>query len=154
MITEFIITHDMELVERLLKRPMCYSRMVNDECPAVEDFHIDDDGRFISILAYHEAEMVGVFMLFPKSPAMAEVHFCLSPMVWGRTRRIATEFLQWVWLNTSIMTLTGPVPAYNRLALELALDVGFEKVAVKPNAIKKHGKQFDMIITEAVRHAA
>lgn len=153
MIT-FEHTRNMEAVERILTNPRCYCRMANDAAPKVEDFRIRNR-NFTPVLAWEDGAPVAAFLLFPGAgPATAEVHFCFVPATWGRTKEIARAFVTWCWRETSVDRLEGPVPSYNRLALELARAAGFRQYGVQPGAGTKHGLVFDRILMEALRDAA
>ena len=139
-------TSDLELVRQILTAPACYAKMVNDSAPRREDFRPDPDAQIEYVLARDEGAPVGVFLL-----AGAEIHFCLLPMTWGDTERIARGFLAWVWANTKHGRLVGKVPSYNALARKLAEAVGFVEVGWEPGAVVKGGKPWDRIVMEVER---
>ena len=145
----FETTQDMELVERILKDPRCYVRMRNDEAPSLRDFSVVGGG-FIAVVGKDGGRALAVFLLFPEGDS-AEVHFCILPEVWGKSKQMAEGFLSWAWSNTEYQRLVGPVPAYNKLCLELARSVGFHEVGREERAVAKHGKLYDRIWTEVTR---
>ena len=145
-------TTDLELVRQIITNPACYRRMANDQAPPLSHFQAVRQDGIEYIVARENHEPVALFLLVSlllgTSP---EVHFCFSPQCWGRTREVALGFLTWVWANTPYRRLIGPVPAYNRLALRLALAVGFRQFGVEKHAVQKHGKPYDRILLEVLR---
>jgi len=145
-------TTDAALVETILTNPRCYRIMTGDDAPAREQFRVTDSERFIAVLCRMDDGMLaGVFVLFPTHPHVAEVHFCFLPSSWGRTEEGGKAFLAWVWRETSLNTLIGPVPGYNALALALAKRCGFREVRTEHNAVTKGGKMYDLVITKVDR---
>jgi RimJ/RimL family protein N-acetyltransferase len=148
----FEITHDMDEVKEILAQPQTFSRMVNDAAPRLEDFEITDTDRFIAVMARGEARNKGVFLIFPKQPETAEVHFAFAPKTSGLTH-IARQFVQWTWKNTSLNCLVGCVPSYNSLSRKLAAAAGFRPYSAEFGVGKKNGKPFDHVMMEIRRPA-
>ncbi|MCC6475281.1 MAG: GNAT family N-acetyltransferase, partial [Burkholderiales bacterium] len=76
----------------------------------------------------------------------AEVHFCFRPEVWGRTVAAGKAFVEWVWRETEIERLIGPVPTHNRMALALARAVGFQDWMRQIRCVTKNGKTYDRLL--------
>jgi len=152
MIT-YDVTRDMDELKALLTIRPCYIRMGSDTAPKRENFQIKNPERFIAVLAKGPNGNEAAFLVFPSDDKTAEIHFSFAPAAWGRTKFIARGFLQWVWANTTVDRLVGPVPSYNRLALQLAQAVGFKQYDVEVGAGKKHGQDFSRIMLERLRPA-
>lgn len=147
---EFKPTTDYELLDTILKDPSCYRRMVNDQAPQIEDFSAKP-GNYEAVLMIRNRKTVGMFMLIPKGPGQAEIHFCFTPEAWGRTKDTAIRAVKWIWQHSTIDSLIGPVPSYNRLGLQVAKAAGFVPRDQVASGCTKHGKPFDLIVTEATR---
>ncbi len=149
----FQISRNWELIRSVLAEPRCYRKMVNDEAPSIEDFAVTPSDNFIYVLAVESDTIVlALFLLLPcemlDGTIAAECHFCFIPEAWGHTKEIAEGFLEWVWRETSIVRLLGPVPAYNRLAYRLASAVGFQRAATVSDTRMKNGRSFDVLMME------
>lgn len=150
--TNFERTTDYDTVRSILTDKRCYVRMVNDFAPSVSQFEMLDMDRFSVILAREHGNPVAVFLIGDgHAPGIGEIHFCFVPGVWGRTTEIGRAFMGWTWANTSLHCLRGPIPSYNRLALELAEECGFEPYGIQGIAGTRNGKEYDLILTEARR---
>ena len=149
----FEVTRDMNELEAMLKIRPCYIRCTDDSAPRREDFKIEDSDRFIAVIAKGPKGNEAAFLLFPSDSKTAQVHFTFVPAAWGRTKSTAREFVHWVWENTSLDRLIGPVPSHNRLALQLAQSVGFTQCGVEVGVGKRHGHPFDRIMLERLRPA-
>ena len=144
-------TNDVDLIRRILTIEACWHRMVNDSTPLPEEFEVKQPERFTAVIAIEDEKTAGLFLIVPLRATEAEIHFCFMPNFWGHARRIAFNFVDWVWEETSLNRLVGPVPDYNPLALKLAKAVGFREVGSDSNVGTKHGKPFNLIVTELRR---
>lgn len=141
-------TYDMDLVKTIITNPKCFGQMANDSAPPREKLECVDRSGTLPIIARNDdGILAGVFLLVSIVPHVAEVHFCLLPSAWGQGDKIGEEFLEWAWKGTSLNTLRGPVPAYNRLALKTALACGFRISTVTDDAVQRGGKLYAMIHT-------
>ncbi len=149
----FSRTTDYGLAHSILTDAKAYRRMKNDASPLREDFECGPMPGMVYVLAEEDGKPVALFLLSieHQPPASAEVHFCFTPDVWGRTRQIAEEFLEWVWRTSSLGRLVGPVPAYNGLALRLAKSVGFHGSGAPRTTVRKHGREWGVIPLEILR---
>lgn len=144
-------TDDMEQVRKILAIPALYRRMTDDSAPYMENFTVPHSDRYLPILAIGDLGPCAVFLLVPRYPASAEVHFAFLPSIWGTTGDICRQFIEWVWRTTSLKRLYGPVPRHNSLALRLAKSVGFTEVGVSVGAIMRHGVPCDLLLLEMGR---
>ncbi len=112
---------DYPLILAIVTEPQCYRRMTGGAAVDAA-FTVSALSGIEYIVARDDGGRArAVFLLVDG----AEVHFCFVPEAWGHTEAIARGFLAWVWANTGQTRLVGPVPRHNRLALRLALKVGF-----------------------------
>lgn len=144
-------TEDMDLVREILTDPKCWRRMANDQAPLIEEFSPKPRPDLVYVLARAGDRVLALFVLKSLDGMAAEVHFCFHPTSWGGTADVALAFVEWVWDNTSIEELRGPVPGYNSLALKLAKSAGFRETSRALNRISKRGKLYDRILLEAIR---
>ena len=105
------------------------------------------------VIVRHGEDPIGVFALFATpEPGTCEVHFSFLPRAWGRkAQRASTEFLAWVWQNTPVQRLVGPVPSYNRLCYRLAKHSGFTEFDTVANIGTRRGEPFHHILMEIKR---
>ena len=145
----FSLTSDLDLVREIIVNPRCYRRMVNDRAPRREDFKVETCSLDF-IIAEVDGQPAAVFLLATEgyAPGVAEVHFCFSPAYWGGTVKISKAFVEWIWRETSIYRLVGPVPDYNRTALKLAKAVGFTPRETVDSRNTKNGKAFSLLVME------
>ncbi len=146
-------TTDLELIRSILTHPMSYRRIVNDAAPPIWAFQPELKPGVECVIASDARGPLALFLLckWQTDPRAAEVHFSALPLTWGRSSAVVSAFLAWVWENTPLDILIGKLPSYNRLALRLAKEVGFEKVLVCLAVGTRRGKPYDLIETAAVR---
>lgn len=145
-------TNDMGEVKRILSEGRCWRRMVDDSAPLPEAFTPRQRDGLTYVLARDRGRLLGLFVLVAQETA-AEVHFCLLPEAWGRSTTVKTgrAFVEWVWENTPLTWLLGPVPSHNRLALRLAKACGFTDFMVQRGCVSKGGKVFDLVTLQQKR---
>lgn len=145
-----------ELIASILTNSAVYRRMVNDSAPEPEDLFVGPVAGITYVVAHDESGPIALFLLAGNEHAagISECHFCYIPEAWGKTKKIADQFLSWVWRETSLYRLIGPIPSYNRLAAKLACAVGFRSFDTKPNAGTRNGVSFDLYYFEINRPAA
>jgi hypothetical protein len=83
------------------------------------------------VLAFVDSAPAAVFLIVRGT----EIHFCFVPAFWGRSEPVARGFIAWLWENTPAGLYNGPVPAHNRLALQLAKRVGFTEISRTPELV-------------------
>ncbi len=146
-------TEDLELIRSILTEPACYRRIVNDAAPPIWAFQPQLKPGVECVIARDARGPLALFLLckWETDPGTAEIHFSAMPATWGRSTVVVAAFLNWVWANTPLDILIAKVPSYNRLALRLAKEVGFEKVLVCLAVGTRRGKPYDLIETTVVR---
>lgn len=144
----FSFSTDYALIRSILVNERAYRRIVNDAAPAARDLRVGPVAGLRYVIARDDLNTPAALFLLASAgydPGVAECHFTFVPAFGGwRATLIAREFLQWVWRETSLVTLVGPVPSYNPAAERLARAVGFRETEVKPLAGKRHGETFDL----------
>lgn len=139
---------DYEAIRAILCEPRAWRRMVNDLAPPPGDFFpLGPVPGIEYVLARDSTGPVAVFVLVDGD----EVHFAFAPTTWGNTTAIASAFVAWFFRTTSEARLIGPAPTYNRLAIRLAKAIGFRETGTVPNAVKRHGTPYDLVLLEIKR---
>jgi RimJ/RimL family protein N-acetyltransferase len=83
---------------------------------------------------------------------LVQLHFCMTPRVWGVGYEVAQRFLGWFWrLHKGCREIRAAVPSHNRLTLKLARNCGFRHVSVTPNVGTRHGEPFDLHLFRMTR---
>lgn len=148
-------TDDMNEVKRILTDGRCWRRMTDDAAPTPEAFDPRPHDGLTYVLAHDRGRLVALFILRQHGDLSetAEAHFCFAPEAWGRstTAKVGRAFIAWVWANTPLQWLLGPVPAHNRMALALARACGFTDFLVQRHCITKGGKLFDLLTLQIKR---
>ena len=116
----FARSTDYDAIRALLCEPACWRRMHGGEVHAI---NVGPHKGLEYVLATIMGKPVAVFLIL----SGVEVHFCFTPSVWGSTLEISKAFLDWAWSNLDTPLLVGPIPARNRLALNLAKRAGFRE---------------------------
>lgn len=152
----FSRTLDMDLVRRMLTEDRVYRRMASDEAPAPEEFRIEGEQKYDFVIGSEYGQPVCLFLVRHLIEEHAlEIHFCMAPEIWGRSKGIATQFLRWLWPEyPDAWGAIGAVPEHNRLALQLARSCGFQEYRKAPGAVVKNGKTWDLVFTKLERPKA
>jgi RimJ/RimL family protein N-acetyltransferase len=146
---------DPSLVASIVSQPQVWRRInyESDVNPGLEECakrlnEVKQAGGVLFV-AVSDPEPIGIFILAysPEAPYpdSAEVYYCFLPSVWGRAEDLVRECLAWVWRETPITRLIGRTPSCNRLAVRLALAVGFREYGRIDSVGVKYGKKFDII---------
>lgn len=90
-----------------------------------------------------EDKPLGVFMVFPTTSVCFEVHTNILPEYWGKALEAAKALIAWVFTQTECEKLITRVPAFNKLAYQLAIRVGMRSEGVNTKSFRKHGMLFD-----------
>lgn len=141
---ELTRTHDMELVERLMRHPRVWPHLHDDGTP--EDWApIDHDSIYWMVVTVEGAPL-GVFLVHPVNSFCFEMHTCLWPELWGPEAAKAGQMLAaWVFTETECRKLVTNVPAYNRVARRFAIAAGGQQEGVNRASFMSNGVMHDQI---------
>jgi RimJ/RimL family protein N-acetyltransferase len=146
-VIRFEPTTNLELVRRIITTPQVYRHLTDDACPPAEEFQPVNHPSVQYVLAFNDAELLGMWMAVRTNAVTVEVHTCLLPSAWGeRALAAARAFSAWIWANTPCRRITTTVPAYNRLALRFAERAGMTQFGVNPASFLKSGTLHDQIL--------
>ena len=140
----FEFTSDLELIRAILTGKRVWYRMVCDAAPAPEALHLAPCDSIRYAVIRREQSPVGMFLLLGNQTE-AEVHFCFLPEIWGESWKIGQQAVAWIWQQTQLRKMVGPVPEFNRLALQFARKLGFQETPPIPSGHTKHGKPYNLI---------
>lgn len=140
-------TSNLELVDRILRQREIYEISSDDYSPDPEQFKANRDPAIWYVLAGN-ADLLGIFALFPQNTICWEVHLAMMP--WATTNEkwaAARGFLPWLWKHTPCQRVTAEVPAFNRAARMYAVHgLGLRCVGRQHGAFLKYGELHDLVL--------
>ena len=140
---------DYRLIRDIITHPRLYPWIKSDDHPPAEKFWPAETDTIHYMLAYNDAELLGVVMVHPiHTLATWEIHHCIMPIGWPSVDKIAEEVFLYLWTETPCQTAVGFTPVCNKLACRFALRVGMHKVGVISNGYRKDGRLYDIMVTE------
>ena len=138
-------THDMVLVEAILRHPKCWPNVSDDRTP--EDWHPQDLPGLYWALAIQGEQPIGVFGLNSENGVMAQAHIAMLPEGRGKVAKAATEaFFRWVWAETPFQKVMGMIARRNSPARSLVCQAGMNRQGLLPRAFLKNGKLHDLMV--------
>jgi RimJ/RimL family protein N-acetyltransferase len=141
-------TFDAELIRNVLTHPKIYAGMGDDFSPAAADFVPPDPERVWYVAAWDGQQLLGLLAFNPMSEILFLIHCCLLPCAWGpRAVEAVRAAVAWMWEHSPAVRIIGMTPAYNRLALRLALRSGFKEFGVNPRCHQHGGVLWDEVLT-------
>ena len=136
-----------------MTRPELYRWLRDDDGPDPEEFYPNASPHVHYVLAWDDAELLGVVITHPINTVCWEVHHAILPSAWGaRAHAIGLEFERWLWANTPAETAAGFTPACNRLALRYARQHGMRETGRIPRAYRRGGELFDLVVFAKTRN--
>jgi RimJ/RimL family protein N-acetyltransferase len=137
-------THDMEIVNAIMKDPAIWPHIHEDGTP--DDYEPLDHEGFHWMLVTDGDEALGVFLVHARGEVCFEMHTCLLPKCWGRRAAHAAQLLAgWAFMETGCQKLVTSVPAYNRLALRFALAGGMQQEGINRSSFLRNSELIDQI---------
>lgn len=136
-------TIDEEYVARCYASAWKY--IVDDFSMEQSLFFPDMSDKNYWLTAHHEEEELGVFLGRPISPILYETHIVLLPCARGLAAKAARHAVRWMFENTQCERLIGCVPVYNKLAINVAHNAGFEDFGINEKSFMKNGKLWDQV---------
>lgn len=147
-------TSDYALIRAVLTDPSQYRMAGDDGAPEPSAFAPNEHPAICYLAARGGyGDLLGVFTLIPENTVTWQIHAALLPRAWGgrqresRTRPALAGALAWAFLNLHAQRITAQIPAYNRLALDLARDCGLSPYGRNPACFLKWGALHDVILT-------
>ncbi|MDE1868048.1 MAG: GNAT family N-acetyltransferase [Thaumarchaeota archaeon] len=108
-------------------------------------FFPDMSDRNYWLTAHHDGEELGVFLGRKLNPIHYEAHIILLPSARGLASKAARHAVRWMFDNTQCERLIGCIPVYNKLAINVAHNAGFEDFGINKNSFMKNGKLWDQV---------
>ncbi len=140
----FTFTEDYPLLTWLLTNPRAYAVIRHDALPHPRDFKVEAIAGVKWVIGWVKELPVAAVMII-RDRQSVQLHFCMTPRVWGAGYAVAQRFLFWFWrLHKGCKEILCGVPGHNRHALRLARHCGFKHLDARPNIGTKDGKPFDL----------
>ena len=144
---KFLRTTDWEAIKKIVTHPSVYSKVTDDFSPSPVDWEPVKDEMIWYVLALEDAQVLGLLMFWPDNPVCWKVHMCMLPCAYGDMARVATRgAIEWIFAQTSCRRVVGELPADNKLALRLALNIGMEEYGCNPRSFLKGGRLLDTVL--------
>ena len=143
---QFKRLNDYELIRETLTHPRIYKWLVDDGCPVREDFKLVKSKHIWYIGVYENETYLGLWMFYPHNSICWEVHTCLLPIAWGKSTEMGKEMVTWLFNNTPCQRIITNVPTFNKLALILAINVGFKEFGRNVKSFIRNGILYDQIV--------
>lgn len=135
------------LVRDTIAHPAIYRHVADDLAPPRKQFRPLMHESMLYAGAYLGEEYLGLFMFAPSNSICWDVHTCLLPVAWGEHAIPAAQgVVAWVFENTRCRRITTSIPAYNRLAIRLAVFAGMEMAGTNHSSWLKGGKLHDQVL--------
>ena len=148
----FARTRDARLIRGVLTHPT-QARMSSEDATNVEAWQPSDDERVIYLAATMETackaftELAGIFTLLPQNSVCFEIHAAILPAAWGcRSREALRGAIAWTFAETGARRIVASIPAYNKLAVKLALDCGMRAFGRNRESFLRGGRLHDQIL--------
>ncbi|MHB1098441.1 MAG: GNAT family N-acetyltransferase [Burkholderiales bacterium] len=138
-------TTDAALITRCVTNPQVWPH-VHDDFSCKPEYYeplIIPDVYWLMAI---DRDLVGVFFLHPLNGVCFEIHTCLLPEVWGRTKECTLAVIEWIFSHTRCQRLVTNVPEYNALALRLAKRSGLTQFGINHKSYLKDGVLHDQIM--------
>lgn len=149
----FAFTRDFATIRAVLTHPTQH-RMASDDATHLATWSPSENEWVWYIEAREGDELLGIFTVAPQNCVCYEIHAALLPCAWGaRTRTALRGAIEFLWSTTSNMNMgagipriVATIPAYNKLAIKLARDVGMRAFGRNPASFLRGGKLHDQVL--------
>lgn len=139
-------TRNLRLVRGIYTLPRIWPWIGDDYAGDPETFEPNDDPRIVYLPVWERESLVGLFTFLPQSMICWEGHIILLPRRETRGHVILRGALEWMFENTPARRITGAIPAYNRLTVQLVKRAGMTQYGVNPQSFQKNGKLEDQVL--------
>ena len=137
---------DTALARKIITHPQVYPNVTDDFSPPAEEFEVPPNPCIFQLLAKHNNEPFGLFMLIPQTFVCWEIHTFMLPKAWGKwTADAGKAALRWMFENTPCQRIISNIPEYDTRTLLYALKV-FSIYGVNPTSYLKNGKLHNQIL--------
>lgn len=138
---------DAEVIRATISYPGIYRHVADDLAPKAKDFRPMIHESVLYVGAYRGSDYLGLFMFAPSNSICWDVHTCLLPVAWGKHSIPAAQgVVAWIFRNTPCLRITTSIPAYNRLAIRLAVFAGMEMAGTNHSSWLKGGKLHNQVL--------
>lgn len=133
--------YEQDLIKKIMSHPKNV-RAIRGDGYQDADWPINDHIIYLGMFA---EEIIGLFIGFPRSEIVLDVHVAMDPNYYCCTDICYTEAITWVCENTNYKKLTGQTPIFNKLAIKCNERNGFEREGVNKQSFMRNGKLYDQI---------
>lgn len=143
-------TKDYELVDSILNLPEIIETISATKLDA--PFKTPRDESIYYLLAKHESEPVGVFVVHKDGPCSYKLHANIPKANRKKHSKEACDnVVKWIWDNIDTNKLNAEIPVIYPNVINRALLMGYELEGVKRKAFLKDGNEIDVVIMGMVR---
>ena len=103
-----------------------------------------DSGEFLG--AFDGDTMAGAFFIRPLSTYCMDVHGGIHPDYYGKGREICREMIEHLFKTTLCLKIVVFIPAFNRLARNSAIKIGFKEEGILTRSFLKYMRLHDQHI--------
>lgn len=132
-------TDDIEAVKRIINHPKVRYAMIDDLTP--KEYDPPADGFYIM-----DENECGVVRVDPINGITCIVHIACLPEMWGQSVEFTMAAIDFGFNHTLYTKITAAIPVFNRLAIALCYQCGFEKEGVLKESFRKNWKEHDMVL--------
>lgn len=133
--------YDQDLIKRIMDHPKNIGAISPDRKKG-EDWPIND---LIIYLGMFTDDIIGLFIGFPRSDIVLDVHVAMHPEHYSETDHCYELAIKWVEQNTDYKKLTGQTPSFNRLAIKCNERNGFKVEGINRKSFLRNGRLYDQI---------
>lgn len=137
-------------VNALMRDPEIYPFIIDDSCPAPEEFDATEalENRRIYTAGWYEHDkLVGLWMGIPWSFIMYQVHICISVLYRGRAMVEATEdAIKWMFMSSPCRKMIALVPNNNKRMKMAMKALGFDREGRLKGSYLKDGELIDEVV--------
>jgi len=133
--------YDQDLIKAIMDQPRNLMA-IRGNCKQGVDWPVNEH---IIYLGMFIDEIIGLFIGFPKSKIVLDVHVAMSPSHYMYTDDCYEIAVKWVEDNTNYLKLVGQTPVFNKLAIKCNERNGFEREGVNKKSCLRNGELYDQI---------
>lgn len=142
----FAFTEDLALVRWILTNPRSYAAMRNDSHPEPHEFVLEPIKGVRWVIGWVKELPVAAVMVLRERQTV-QLHFAMTPRVWGVSYAVAHRFLNWFWrLHKGLRKIVVAIPSFNKHAIRLAHQCGFRGADVVQDHRTKNGEPFVQMV--------
>ena len=139
----FSRTLDPVEVHRIVTEPSVYRMSGDDGTPAREEYPVSPlhPAVWHVMVCGQSGREMGLLVFQPMNQITWACHCCLLPAAYGKSAEILAQAFQWIWKQpTGCRRIEARIPAFNRLALQLASKAGMMRMCETERSFMRGGE--------------